>query len=202
MQNVNLYQVERQRRAGPQPQQMLGGLCLLLALCLLHGAWQGWQLHRTGQHLAQAELTAQEQETRLAALKAGFVEPQLDERLPAELAAREAENRQLQRLLAYLQTLASQQGAGFVAPLTALAEQHPQGRLWLKGIHLAEGGTQLRLQGRSQDRELLPQYLDALGRSPVFKGREFARLDVQRGEDKLLDFDLSSRPADQEKADE
>ena len=51
-------------------------------------------------------------------------------------------------------------------------------------------------------RMLLPQYLDALGRSPVFKGREFARLDVERGEDQLLDFDLSSRPADQEKADE
>jgi signal peptidase I len=76
------------------------------------------------------------------------------------------------------------------------------GRLWLNGIHLAEGGTQLRLQGRSQNQELLPQYLEALGRSPVFKGREFARLDVQRGADRLLDFDLSSRPAAQEKADE
>lgn len=202
MQNVNLYQVERQRRAGPQRLQMLAGLCGLLALCLLHGAWQGWQLHRTGQQRAQAELAAQEQETRLAAMKAGFVEPQLDDSLPRELAAREADNRQLQRLLAYLQALASQQGSGFVAPLTALSEHHPEGRLWLNGIHLSEGGSEMRLQGRSQDQELLPRYLDALGRAPVFQGREFARLDVQRGEDQLLDFDLSSRPADQENADE
>lgn len=202
MQNLNLYQVERRRAGGPLQMQLLAGLCLLLVLCLLHAAWQGWQLHRVGQQLAQAELAAQEQETRLAAMKAGFVEPRLDESLPAELAAREADNRQLQRLLAYLQALGSQQGGGFIAPLTALAEHHPQGGLWLNGIHLGEGGTQLRLQGRSQGQELLPRYLDALGRSPVFKGREFARLDVQRGEDKLLDFDLSSRPADQEKADE
>lgn len=202
MQNLNLYQVERPRRGGPQRSQMLLGVGLLLALCLLHAVWQGWQLHQGSQRLARAEAAAAEQETRLGAAKADFVEPQLDSRLPAELAAREADNRQLQRLIAYLQLLSQQQNAGFVAPLQALAEHHPQGRLWLNGIHLAEGGTQLRLQGRSQNQELLPQYLEALGRSPVFKGREFARLDVQRGADRLLDFDLSSRPAAQEKADE
>ncbi|WP_373387116.1 PilN domain-containing protein [Pseudomonas alcaligenes] len=202
MQNLNLYQVERARRAGPQKAQMLLGVAVLVVLCLLHAAWQGWQLHQAGQRLARAEAAAVEQETRLGAAKTAFVEPQLDSRLPAELAAREADNRQLQRLIAYLQLLSQQQNAGFVAPLQALAEHHPQGRLWLNGIHLAEGGTQLRLQGRSQNQELLPQYLEALGRSPVFKGREFARLDVQRGADRLLDFDLSSRPAAQEKADE
>ena len=202
MQNVNLYQVERQRRGGPRRQQMLAGLSVLVALCLLHGAWQGWQLHRTGQQLAQTELAAQDQETRLAAMKAGFVEPQLDDSLPLELAAREADNRQLQRLLAYLQALATQQSSGFVVPLKALSEHHPEGRLWLTGIQFSEGGTQMRLQGRSQDQELLPRYLDALGRSTAFSGREFARLDVQRGEDQLLDFDLSSRSADQEKTDE
>lgn len=202
MQNLNLYQVLRQRQAGPPRVQMLAGLCVLLALCLLHGAWQFWQSYRAEQRLAQAELSAQARETELAAMKAGFVEPLLDPRLPGELAAREADNRRLQRVLVYLQALAEQQGAGFVAPLTALAEHHPEGRLWLNGIHLAEGGTQLRIQGRSQEQELLPRYLDALGRSPVFKGREFARLDVQRGEDKLLDFDLSSRPASEEKSDE
>lgn len=202
MQNLNLYQIERQRRDGPQKAQLLLGLAVLVLLCLTHAAWQGWQLYRAGQGLARAEAGAQEQETRLAAAKASFVEPQLDQRLPAELAAREADNRQLQRLIAYLQVLSEQQNAGFVAPLQALAEHHPQGGLWLNGIHLAEGGSQLRLQGRSQDQQLLPQYLDALGRSPVFKGRQFARLDVQRDDERLLQFDLSSRPADQEKADE
>ena len=151
---------------------------------------------------AQTQAQAGEQESLLATAKAGFVEPQLDPQLPAEVAARQAENGQLQGLLNYLRVLAEQQNAGFVAPLQALAEHHPQGRLWLTGIHLDQGGTQLRLQGRAQSQQLLPGYLDALGRSPVFSGREFARLDVERGEDGLLDFDLSSRPADQEKADE
>lgn len=202
MQNLNLYQVERRRRGGPRRRHMLLGLVLLALFCLLHAGWQYWQLRDARQQLVLTEAQASEQESVLATAKAGFVEPQLDPQLPAEVAARQAENGQLQGLLNYLRVLAEQQSTGFVPPLQALAEHHPQGRLWLTGIHLDQGGTQLRLQGRAQSQQLLPGYLDALGRSPVFSGREFARLDVERGEDGLLDFDLSSRPADQEKANE
>lgn len=202
MQNLNLYQIVRRRRGGPQKAQMLLGLALLALLCLLHSGWLYWELREARQQRLLAEAQAGEQETLLATAKAGFVEPQLDPLLPAEVAARQVENGQLQGLLNYLRVLAEQQNAGFVAPLQALAEQHPQGRLWLTGIRLDQGGTQLRLQGRAQSQQLLPGYLEALGRSPVFSGREFARLDVERGDDGLLAFDLSSRPADQEQADE
>ncbi|MEK1906195.1 MAG: PilN domain-containing protein [Pseudomonas sp.] len=199
MQNLNLYQIVRPSRSGPQRKQMLGLLAVLVLACLLHGAWQGWQLHNASQQLQQTELKAQEQETRLAAVKASYVEPTLDPRLPTELAGREAQNRELQRLINYLGVLAGQQRSGFVAPLQALSAQHPQSGLWLSGIELGEGGSQMRLQGISQQQEDLPRYLERLGQSPVFKGREFARFDVQRGDDQLLHFDLSSRADDKEK---
>ncbi len=198
MQNLNLYQVERRRRGGPRPRQMLAGLSALVLLCAGHGGWQFWQLQQAQSRLAQAETQAQAQEDALAAAQASFVEPQLDSRLPLELAARERDNQELQRLVAYLQLQASQRREGFLAPLQALASQHPQRGLWLSAISLDEGGRQMRLQGLSQDQELLPQYLERLGQSPVFKGREFARFDVQRGDDQTLRFDLSSRAKDQE----
>nr|WP_298164756.1 PilN domain-containing protein [uncultured Pseudomonas sp.] len=202
MQNLNLYQVERKRRGGPRRSQMLLGLAALTLLCGLHAAWHGWQLHKGAARLAQAENQAQRQEDLLAAAKASFVEPQLDSRLPAELSAREADNRQLQQMIGYLQVLASQRSIGFVAPLQALADHHPPSGLWLTAINLEAGGSQLRLRGRSQNQELLPEYLQRLGRSAVFKGREFARFDVRRGDDQLLQFDLSSRVGALEKADE
>ncbi len=202
MQNLNLYQVERKRRGGPRRAQMLLGLIALALLCGLHAAWHGWQLHKGAARLAQAENQAQRQEDLLAAAKASYVEPQLDSRLPAELSAREADNRQLQQMIGYLQVLASQRSIGFVAPLQALAEQHPPSGLWLTAINLEAGGSQLRLRGRSQNQELLPEYLQRLGRSAVFKGREFARFDVRRGDDQLLQFDLSSQVGALEKADE
>lgn len=202
MQNLNLFQVERTQQSGPQRAQMLLGLGIVLLLCLAHGSWQAWQLHQGAQRLAQVQAQAQEEEAELATARGSFVEPKLDERLPEELTARERDNRELQRLIAYLLLLGSQRSAGFVAPLTALTEQHPQSGLWLSGISLREGGRQIRLQGRSQDQELLPQYLQRLGQSAVFSGREFARFDVQRGDDQLLHFDLSSQLKDKEAGNE
>jgi hypothetical protein len=202
MQNLNLFQVERKQRSGPGNLHMLMVLGAVLLLCVAHASWQAWQLQVGAQRLAQVQAAAQEQETLLEVARGSFVEPLLDERLPLELSVKERDNRELLRLIAYLQLLSSQRTSGFVAPLLALAENHPASGLWLSGISLREGGVHMRLQGLSQDQELLPAYLQRLGQSPVFSGREFARFDVQRGDDQLLHFDLSSQLKDQETSDE
>ncbi len=202
MQNLNLYQVVSKRRTGPRPVQMWLGLGIVLLLCAVHAGWQLWQLQQSTQRLQAMLAQAERQEVQLEAVRSQFVEPQLDTRLPEELSARERDNRELQRLIAHLQLLSSQRNAGFVAPLTALTAQHPPSGLWLSDISLREGGRHIRLQGHSQDQELLPQYLQRLGQSPVFSGRDFARFDVQRGDDQLLHFDLSSQQKDQEDAGE
>ncbi|MES2821878.1 MAG: PilN domain-containing protein [Pseudomonadota bacterium] len=202
MQNLNLYQIERKRRGGPERYQLLAGVALLALVCGLHGAWYSWQLRQGGERLAVAEVKAQTQQDLLSVAQASFVEPLLDPQLPLQLSASEAENQQLQRMMSYLRLLASQRAVGFVGPLQALAQHHPQTGLWLHAINLDAGGTELRLQGRSQNQELLPEYLQRLGQSAVFKGREFARFELTRGEDQLLHFDLSSRSTDTETPDE
>jgi Tfp pilus assembly protein PilN len=196
MQNLNLYQVEKNARHGPQKPQMLAGLVLLVLLCVGHGVWQGWHLYVGAERLTQAQNLEQQQLRDLDAAKASFVQPTLDPQLPLRLADIDAQNRALQSLVSYLDVVARQQRIGFVAPLAALAAQHPPSGLWLNAISLREGGTQMRLQGFSQHQQMLPQYLERLGQSAVFKGREFARFDVQRGDDQLLHFDLSSRATD------
>lgn len=202
MQNLNLFQVERKQRSGPDNRHILLGLAAVLLLCVGHAGWQMRQLQVSAQRLAQVQAAAQEQETLLEVARGSFVEPLLDERLPLELSEKERDNRELLRLIAYLQLLSGQRTSGFVAPLLALTEHHPASGLWLSGISLREGGVHMRLQGLSQDQELLPAYLQRLGQSPVFSGREFARFDVQRGDDQLLHFDLSSQLKDQEASDE
>jgi hypothetical protein len=196
MQNLNLYQIEKAVRTGPHRPQLLGGLAILVLLCLGHGVWQGWQLRIGAARLAQAQNLEQQQLRQLEEAKASFVQPVLDAQLPLRLAEMEAQNRALTCLVSYLQALARQQRSGFVAPLAALAEQHPPSGLWLKTITLHEGGAHIRLQGLAQNQQMLPEYLGRLGQNAAFKGREFARFNVQRGEDQLLHFDLSSRATD------
>ena len=55
MQNLNLYQIEKPRRGGPQQKQMLALLVALLLLCLAHAGWQGWQLRQGAAQLRQAD---------------------------------------------------------------------------------------------------------------------------------------------------
>jgi hypothetical protein len=193
MQNINLYQREAKHRRGPRPRQMVLGWVLLFALLLLHGGWQGWQLQRVTQLASAAQVRAQQAQAELDAAQASFVEPQLDPQLPLQLAQQERSNLQLQRLVAHLQSLAQQQSAGFVAPLAALSERHPPDGLWLNEIALRDGGSTLSVRGLTQDQQLLPLYLQSLGVSPVFHGREFARFELQRNDAGLLSFRLSSR---------
>lgn len=193
MQNINLYQRERRRGGGPRPRQMRLGIALLVVLLISHGGWQGWQLRSASQAAAIAERQAAEAVVKLDVVKTGFQEPVLDPELPRQLAEREAENRELQRLADYLKTLDAQRSSGFVSLLQGLADRHPPHGLWLTSIRLQAGGDELALQGLTQDQELLPLYLRSLGQSSAFSGRDFAHFDLQRDEQDLLRFRLASQ---------
>ncbi|MCQ4297048.1 PilN domain-containing protein [Pseudomonas stutzeri] len=195
MQNVNLYQRERRQQGGPRPRQMLVGVCLLVLALLAHGIWQGWNLQQSVATRQHAEAQAREAEAQLQTFKANYREPTLDPRLPAQLAEREAENRHLQRLAEHLRTLDSQLRGGFAPLLAALADRHPPSGLWLTRIRLQAGGSDMLLRGLSQDQELLPLYLESLGRSEALQGREFGSFDLQRDDSGLLLFRLASRSA-------
>ena len=136
---------------------------------------------------------ADEAVAKLDVVKTGFQEPVLDPAMPRQLAEREAENRELQRLADYLKTLDAQRSSGFVALLQGLADRHPPRGLWLTSIRLQAGGDELALQGLTQDQELLPLYLRSLGQSSAFSGRDFAHFDLQRDEQDLLRFRLASQ---------
>lgn len=193
MQNINLYQRERRRGGGPRPRQMRLGIALLVVLLISHCGWQGWQLRSASQAAAIAERQAAEAVAKLDVVKTGFQEPVLDPELPRQLAEREAENRELQRLADYLKTLDAQRSSGFVSLLQGLADRHPPHGLWLTSIRLQAGGDELALQGLTQDQELLPLYLRSLGQSSAFSGRDFAHFDLQRDEQDLLRFRLASQ---------
>jgi len=81
--------------------------------------------------------------------------------------------------------------------LPALADRPPPRGLWLTRIRLQAGGSDMLLRGLSQDQELLPLYLESLGRSKTLQGREFGSFDLQRDDSGLLAFRLASRAAEE-----
>ncbi|MCY1421732.1 hypothetical protein D9M71_373960 [compost metagenome] len=195
LQNLNLYQPPQADSAGrPAPRLLVLGLLALLLAILADGGWQLWRTQQAQAALTQSRQAAEQAEAELASLRQTFREPQADPRLPQQLAALEAGNRQLQQLAAHLQLLLAERSAGFSAPLDALAERH-LGGVWLSAIRFEQGGRDLLLEGASQQPDLLPGYLNSLGRSPAFAGRQFARFDLDRDEGGVLRFRLASQAA-------
>lgn len=196
--NLNLYQPLPSRGEGrPQRRMLLLAVLVLQLAILFDSGWQIWHLYRLEAALAQAQQAATQAEAELAVARQNFREPQADPRLPQRLAALERGNRELQRLAEYMQLLLAERSTGFSGALDALAERH-LGGVWLSVIRLEQGGRDLLLEGASQQPALLPEYLNSLGRSPAFAGRQFARFDLDRDEGGVLRFRLSSQAASAE----
>jgi len=194
--NLNLYQPLQAAADGRPPRAalQLAVLALLLAI-LLDGAWQLWRLQRFEGAASQAEQAAVQAEAELATARQNFRAPQADPQLPQRLADLERENRELLRVADYLRLLQAERSAGFSAALDALAERH-LGGVWLSAIRLEQGGRDLLLEGASQQPALLPEYLNSLGHSQAFAGRQFARFDIDRDDGGVLRFRLASQAAD------
>lgn len=197
MQNVNLYQPER--ATGLQPPSLallLRLLTVIVLLVLADAGWQLWQVRQLNTELQLRQQEAVQAEQALASAQQGFREPQADATLPAQVAAAEREQRQLEWMVQYVRRL-ERQRAGFSPLLEGLAQQHVAG-IWLRGFHFAEGGQQLTLQGSTHQQQLLTDYLASLGRNPSFAGREFAWLQLDRDAAGNLLFALSSQAASKE----
>ena len=62
--------------------------------------------------------------------------------------------------------------ASFFAILLALGK-HTADALWLERIAIRDSGARVQLAGQTSEPQLLPKYLQAIGRESAFKGRAF-----------------------------
>ena len=182
-QAINLYTEEL--RPTREKLQAGSAVAILAATAVLLAVVAGFVRYENAQLTDQA-MSGQQQVERL-------------ERSVAELA-REAESRQpdpqveaalarvnellvrRQRLLTQVESLMSEDTAGFAAPLSALARQVPGG-LWLTRIRLNAQNGDVGLSGRAQTGRLVPSYLEALGEEPAFQGRTFGAFRLERDEE-------------------
>lgn len=192
MRNVNLYQPEaRSGLQSPSRNLLLGLLLTLSAGVLLDSGWQLRQLQQGRQALDEASSQLASHEQALQQAREQAQQPSREDELRQQLVQTEEENRQLDWLARQVSQLRTQHSAGFSPLLDAMAERHVPG-LWLDRLYFAEGGQQLRFEGLLGRPELLPAWLESLGRSERLDGRDFAQLQMQRDGQGRLHFVLAS----------
>lgn len=197
-QQINLYQpiFRKQRQVFSAVTMAQAAAIVAVALLGLYG----YGLYKvTGLEADVAELEGRE---KVATEQLARIDPNLGASQRAEV---EQELKKLsatlldqQRLVAVLREQPLGTTDGFSGFLAALGRQHsPQ--LWLTDLAINGSTRALELGGRSVRAELVPEYLQRLGREPALAGQRFDRLDIERDEDNAeVAFHVTSRKADAE----
>jgi MSHA biogenesis protein MshI len=168
-----------------------GLFVLALAGIYVYGFWQvaGLEAEVVQLEGREAALTVQLSsiDPTLSADRRAEVDEEL-QRLNAQLVTQ-------QRLIDVLRDQPLGDTNGFSGYLAALGRQHTS-QLWLTDFAINGGANALELGGRSLRAELVPEYLQRLGREPAMSGQRFDRLEIERDEQSgEVKFRVSSRAA-------
>ncbi|MDH5601887.1 MAG: PilN domain-containing protein [Gammaproteobacteria bacterium] len=195
VQQVNLYQDELKTPKLNYSARVLIQLSLILVV--VFSALAGFRYFQLQQH--QLDLAEQQQRQKIVMTELQKIQNELslrkkDVALVQRISNRTKELTNKQKVLGILNRDEFGNTGGFIEHISGLARQRIDG-LWLTQIRIAEGGTDVSLQGLTFKSSLLPRYLQRLSAEKAFSGTEFESLVMARQEKKKqwLNFSLHNR---------
>ncbi len=129
--------------------------------------------------ISELEADVGEWNAQIAELKKVIVARAKDPRLESAVSQLESEQKDKLTLRQFLQQEVPGNVVGFSQYLESLARYHVSG-LRLTRIALGSGGESIKLTGEVLSGELVTNYLDGLGQSQIFSGRQFRQLKLER----------------------
>ena len=181
---------------------MLQGLGLILLGSLLFYAYAIYQVSELSRQSEQSSRRFNAEQTRLLGYSAEFSPQQANQRLQDELQQLEKKVAEANTLVEVLRSGAVGNTTGYSEYMRAFSRQVVPG-LWLTGFTVTGDAAQISLNGGVLDPELVPVYIQKLGREGVMQGKNFSTLQMQQPKvdvkDKVtavhyLEFTLHSTP--------
>lgn len=177
-QQINLFNpVFRQQKKYLSAQTMAQALGLVLIGALLLAGYAAYrQVSLKHEALAVGD-QLRNAEAQLTKLNAEFPPKQKNAALEAEIAKADAELQSLEKIAGLLQSGDLGNTKGYAAYMRAFARQIIDG-VWLTGFHIQGAGTEIGLQGRALNPELVPAYIARLKNEAVLQGKSFSTLEM------------------------
>ncbi|HAQ50562.1 MAG TPA: hypothetical protein DCR13_03325 [Gammaproteobacteria bacterium] len=102
----------------------------------------------------------------------------------------EQKENQQKAILAYLSDFYTTSQRGFSNALAELSRYHVDG-IWLKQFSLKNGGSSIIINGRSENSELIPTYIERLARANSFDKQQFSLFQMKQVKNEsYYEFDL------------
>jgi hypothetical protein len=117
-------------------------------------------------------------QAQLAKINAEFGPRQRSKLIEDDIQKTEIEVKSLQQVFDILQNGEFGNTKGYAEYLRAFSRQI-LGGVWLTGFSIHGAGSEIGLQGRALQPELVPAYISRLKREPVMQGKSFATLEMQ-----------------------
>jgi hypothetical protein len=158
---------------------MLQALGLIIAGSLM---FYGYAIYQVGQLRLQSEENTKRynaEQMRLARSVTEFSPQQANQLLQDEVQRLEKQTAEQNELIETLKSGAVGNTTGYSEYMRAFARQVVQG-LWLTGFKVTGDAAQISLRGGVVNPELLPAYIQRLGRERIMQGKTFSTLKMQQ----------------------
>ncbi|MGD8379077.1 MAG: PilN domain-containing protein [Gammaproteobacteria bacterium] len=195
-QQINLFQpIFRKQKKVFSAGAMVQLLGIVVLGLFLIWAFSAWQVSHLSAELANLHDQQRDVTSRLTSINKAIPPRTPTPALADAVERARTEKNAKARAVTLLSGRKLGNATGVSPMLAGLARQHLR-PLWLTDIDISEGGTALRLGGRTTEPESVPAYLQGLSKEDVFRGTEFRSFRMSRPEKErrrdVIEFTLST----------
>jgi hypothetical protein len=173
---------------------MLQALGFIILGSLLFYGYAAYQERQLNKQFGEETKRYEAEKGRMVLLEAEFSPQQTNQMLQDEIQQLEKKLATQAELIQALKSGAGGNTAGYSEYMRAFSRQTVQG-LWLTGFRVAGDASELSLSGAALDPELLPVYIQRLGKEKAMHGKTFSMLRIQGDSSaRYVEFTLHSAP--------
>jgi cell division protein FtsL len=158
---------------------MLQALGLIIAGSLIFYGYAIYQVNQLGLQSAENTKRYNAEQQRLARYVSEFSPQQSNQLLQDEVQHLEKQTAEQNETIETLKSGAVGNTTGYSEYMRAFSRQVVQG-LWLMGFKVTGDAAQISLSGGVVNPELLPAYIQRLGRERIMQGKTFSTLKMQQ----------------------
>lgn len=158
---------------------MLQAMGLIVAGSLLFYGYAVYQVDELRRQSEESTKRYNTEEARLARLTAEFSPQRANQALQEEVRRMEQQVTDQAELIEIIKSGAVGNITGYSEYMRAFSRQVVQG-LWLTGFRVTGDATQISLSGAVLSPELLPTYIQRLGKESIMQGKIFSTLQMRQ----------------------
>jgi cell division protein FtsL len=158
---------------------MVQALGLIIAGSLVFYGYAVYQVNQLSRQLEENTKRYKAEQARLASSVAEFSPQQANQLLQDEVQRLEKQAAEQIEIIEALKSGAVGNTAGYSEYMRAFSRQVVQG-LWLTGFKVTGDAAQISLSGGVVNPELLPEYIQRLGKERIMQGKTFSTLKMEQ----------------------